>query len=75
VWKVRSSSQTRCHFSSICCGSYLDVMRNPGYKKASHSRGRGKLSAATPRGLPALVKELLPVHSVWDFSNSLTSKP
>ena len=23
VWKARSSSQTRCHFASICLGSYL----------------------------------------------------
>src|SRR6266542_5520050 len=25
VWKVCSSSQTRCHFASICSGSYLSI--------------------------------------------------
>ena len=43
VEKARSSSQTRCHFASIVCGSYLSM----GHKKASRGRGRGKLTAAS----------------------------
>src|SRR3954463_16700067 len=58
VWNVRSSCQTRCHFSSIVFGSYLSI----GNKKASHMRGLGEARAAAPRGLPELVKELLPHH-------------
>src|SRR5215211_1087055 len=42
-------------------------------KKPLVSRGRGKLSAAAPRRLPALRKELLPLHPGSDCSNSLTS--
>jgi hypothetical protein len=41
----------------------LGLVSVHGYKKASRRRGRGKLSAATPRGLPGLEKELLPVHA------------
>ena len=41
VWNVRSSAQTRCHFSSICLGSYRSMCGN---KKASHVRGPGKLA-------------------------------
>src|SRR5213078_2108469 len=36
--KARSSSQTRCHFASISCGSYLGVIE--------------KTSPGTPRGVP-----------------------
>src|SRR5262245_14683921 len=75
VRKVCSSSQTRCHFGSMFSVSYLAVLISQtfGHKKASHVRGRGKLARPVPRGLPALVKELLSVHRGPEPSNSLTS--
>src|SRR5262245_22676234 len=62
VWKARSSFQTRCHFVSICSGSYLVVTSISNYKKASRKRGRGKLAGLSPPVLPVLVEELLPLH-------------
>ena len=41
--KARSSSQTRCHFGSIACGSYCSSCRLREQKSLS-SRGRGELA-------------------------------
>ncbi len=41
--KARSSSQTRCHFASISCGSYLGVIEKT-------SSERKNLSEERPRG-------------------------
>src|SRR5581483_1755852 len=56
---ARASSQTRCHFDSICSGSYLSN-RPPETKKPLVREAR-ELDAAPPRSAPALSKEL-PVH-------------
>src|SRR5919201_2726075 len=58
VWKMRSASQTRCHFASIACGSYRSITSS-GNKKASRSRGPSETARRTPRCLPALQKQLL----------------
>src|SRR6266496_3201305 len=64
VWKARSSSQTRCHFSSICFGSYLGVFITiPGTKKPLVGEAVGSSPRPASRGLPALEKELLLVHA------------
>src|SRR5690242_13576716 len=76
VWNVRSSSQMRCHFGSICWGSYLSVLiflRPLATKKPLDREARWKLARPVPRRLPALVKELLSVHLGPEPSNSLTS--
>src|SRR6266542_2682978 len=71
VWKARSSSQTRCHFSSIGFGSYLSM----GTKKPLTSRGRGKLSA-TWIAWASCVREGTPAGTcLRDFSKSLSSRP
>src|SRR5579862_152780 len=55
--KARASAQTRCHFASICSGSYLSIVLQ---KRKSLSRERpGELDAASPRVVPALSKKLL----------------
>src|SRR5579864_625942 len=70
-----ASSQTRCHFASICSGSYrlfivdpYSGTAEPRKKRKSLSRERpGELDAALPRSVPVLAKEL-PVHRA-DRSN------
>src|SRR3954470_1277052 len=57
VVKAPPSSQTRCHFASTSCASYLSISR-PRYEKASRSRGPGEADAAPPRVPPALLKKL-----------------
>src|SRR5438046_1091868 len=69
VWNVRSSSQTRCHFRSISWGSYLFMDT----KKPLAGEAWGSSARTGPRWLPALEKELHPLHFAFDCSNSLTS--
>src|SRR5579884_1402085 len=76
TWKARSSSQTRCHFASISCGSYLGVIGQALWnEKTSPRRGRGEIGAAFRRVfLPELDKKQL-LHRALDTSRVLEILP
>src|SRR5215210_6721823 len=57
TWNACSSSQTRCHFCSICCGSYGSIVLR--VRKRPPQRPKGKRRGCSPRCLPVLRKELL----------------
>src|SRR6266536_1884312 len=64
VWKACSSSQTRCHFASICCGSYLFIpapeTKKPLIREAVGSWGGLAALASCPiREAPASRKMVL----------------
>ena len=53
--KARASSQTRCHFGSICLGSYLSISPQ---RRKSLSRERPGNRRGLAAVVPALSKEL-----------------
>src|SRR5215469_8636696 len=66
TWKAPASSQTRCHFASISCGSYLGVIgkRPLERKNLSEERPLGGRRGFRA-GLPGLRKKQV-VHWVPD---------
>src|SRR3954463_10296055 len=67
--KARSSSQTRCHFASISCGSYLGVIEktSSGTKKPLRGEAEGRPAQRCRACLPELGKKQL-LHWVPDTS-------
>src|SRR6266542_4384491 len=64
VWKVCSSSQTRCHFASIFAGSYLSILgpetKKPLVREAVGSwRGVATFASWTTREAPPSTKMVL----------------
>src|SRR5580765_3677981 len=69
TWKALASSQTRCHFASIACASYVSIET----KKPLGTRGHGKPPRRRRVCLLNLDKQLL--HRSIDTSNVLELFP
>src|SRR6266581_1185692 len=75
TWNAPASSQTRCHFASISCGSYLGVIETSSRTKKPLRREAVGRSARRLRAcLPGLGKKQL-LHWVPDTSKVLELLP